>query len=93
MTINSPWGDSSHNIYVYQIITLYTLNILQFISYTSIKLKIKDNIDCRNNNETTILKLRNLWNPSSFIFHTNVPLSVFPPSIECQIVEDAFMVC
>ena len=35
-------GDSFHNVYIYQIITMYTLNVLQFyVNYTSIKLKLK----------------------------------------------------
>ena len=36
-------GDSFHNVYIYQIITMYTLNVLQFyVNYTSIKLKLKN---------------------------------------------------
>lgn len=37
MLINSIRG-SFHNVHVYQIITLYTLNILSFVNYPSIKL-------------------------------------------------------
>ena len=41
MDVLTQWGESLHNVYIYQIITLYTLNISykSFISYNSIKLK------------------------------------------------------
>jgi len=35
--------DTFHNIYIYQVKTMYILNILQFVCFTLIKLKNREN--------------------------------------------------
>ena len=42
MNVLISWWKFFHNVYVYQITMVYTLNILQFVNYTSIKLWEED---------------------------------------------------